>query len=103
METFLDLLRRQNGLCAGCGVPMECRRKAKDFQLSVEHIDPSGDYTMDNTCFVILELNTVCNRERSATGPGQSSQWTKAKFWQWMAALGVEQPEPAAVIEEIKE
>lgn len=103
VEKLLVLLRRQNGLCAYSFVPMVCRRKAKDFQLSVEHIDPTGEHTMDNLCFVILELNTVCNRDRTATGPGQSSQWTKAKFWQWMAALEVEQPESAAVIEEMKE
>ena len=49
---------KQNGLCYYSGIPMIIGRK-KDWQVSLERLDPNGKYNEHNCALVCLEFNGV--------------------------------------------
>ncbi|KAG5178244.1 hypothetical protein JKP88DRAFT_169134, partial [Tribonema minus] len=56
--TFQQILKKylvQQGMCLYSGVPM--RTKKGDWLMSLERINPAGDYSDENTCLVCHEFN----------------------------------------------
>ena len=72
IDQIIDLYYKQNGLCARTGIPMTwVKRKngknqnpCKPTSLSIDRIDSSKHYTIDNVQLVIYLYNTM-KSERS--------------------------------------
>ena len=58
IEMLYDFWKKQNGLCYYSGIPMVIGRK-KDWQVSLERLDPNGKYNEHNCALVCLEFNGV--------------------------------------------
>lgn len=59
-EILLEILEKQNRLCALSGVELTCKRKSGTIyrtNASVDRIDPKGPYTKDNIQLVCVAVN----------------------------------------------
>jgi hypothetical protein len=70
IKKFID----QQGVCYYSGVPMHPRG---DWKMSIERINPSIGYTIENTVLICYIFNTIDNRKNLDHGSGN---WTKEKF-----------------------
>jgi hypothetical protein len=80
IDNLIAQIRKQQGVCFYFDVPLVFSAQGGAFQASIERIDPSKDYTVDNICFICLGLNTFCNRKmKGMSGPGEQAQWSREK------------------------
>jgi hypothetical protein len=80
LDDVFAKIRAQQGMCFYFNVPLVFNARGGPRQASIERIDPSKDYTVDNFCFICLGLNTCCNRAvDKKSGPGEQSQWSREK------------------------
>ena len=75
-DDVLDMILQQGGRCHYSGVPLEFLKPHTDWRWSMERLDSTLGYTLENTVLVADEFNTFSfNR---------GAQWSRAKaelFW----------------------
>jgi hypothetical protein len=63
VQDLIDLVWYQRGLCAYSDIRMVFKSNTKDWMASLERLDPTRGYHVDNIAFICLELNS--NRQLS--------------------------------------
>ena len=79
LSDLATVARRQNGMCHYWNVPLIFLRKAGAWQASLERIDNSKPYTLDNVCFIALAFQTACHRGKDRVQQGSQCQWSREK------------------------
>eukprot|EP00438_Fugacium_kawagutii_P008716 Skav216382 [mRNA] locus=scaffold1241:118826:120190:+ [translate_table: standard] len=79
LESLADILERQKGRCAYSGVPMEIHMTHSHWRMSLERLNNSKGYTLENCVLIAAEFNTGdFSRQKgvkAATVKG-SAQWS---------------------------
>lgn len=93
VDTIIDCVRGKNGRCGVSAVPLVFCANAM-WRASIEKIEPTQGYNPENVIIIAWEFNSTCNRKKRVTddpgapeGSGRDSQWTKAKFEEWLSYL----------------
>ena len=74
-EQVFDLWNKQGGMCALSGLPMQHHPSFVDFNASIDRIDSSLGYTIDNIQLVCWRVNEMKN------------DLTEPHFFWWLRAL----------------
>ena len=76
----LDMLEKQSGRCFYSGVPLEYKRIHTPRRLSIERLDNSIGYTVENCVLIAIEFNTSDHsRNIAVTEVFGTAQWSKEK------------------------
>jgi len=79
---LLHLLAKQGGRCFYSGVPLEYKLVHTHWRLSVERLDNSLGYTLENCVLIALEFNTPdYSRNTAVTEVFGTAQWSREKVW----------------------
>jgi hypothetical protein len=80
--TWEDLLQKykdQNGVCMYSGIPLSCRKG--NWRMSLERYDCTLGYTVENTCLIVMELNSCSRNTKDDEGNVVTvGQWSAEKF-----------------------
>lgn len=77
----LDMLEQQSGRCFYSGVPLEYKRIHTPWRLSIERLNNSIGYTMQNCVLIAIEFNTA-DQSRNKRGVIEvfgTAQWSREK------------------------
>ena len=76
----LDMLEKQRGRCYYSGVPLEYKQIHAPWRLSIERLDNSIGYTVENCVLIAIEFNTADHsRNIAVTEVFGTAQWSKEK------------------------
>eukprot|EP00438_Fugacium_kawagutii_P030803 Skav229493 [mRNA] locus=scaffold2455:24690:25730:- [translate_table: standard] len=78
-----SMLLKQGGRCYYSGVPLQFERVHADWRMSLERLDNSKGYTIENCVLIAIEFNTPDHgsKAKDATLVHGSSQWSREKVW----------------------
>ena len=80
--THTDILQKllvQQGRCFYSGVPLQYMLPHHDWVMSLERLDNSVGYTVDNCVLIAVEFNTPDHSRQAVREASGSSQWSLAK------------------------
>ncbi|CAE7607189.1 unnamed protein product [Symbiodinium sp. CCMP2456] len=76
---ILQMLLAQGGRCFYSGVPLRYDQPHVDWQMSLERLDNSLEYTKENCVLIAAEFNTPDQSKHAVREVRGSSQWSRAK------------------------
>ena len=80
LSQVLDMLEHQCGRCFYSGVPLEYKRIHAPWRLSIERLNNSIGYTVENCVLIAIEFNTSDqSRNNAVTEVFGTAQWSREK------------------------
>ena len=80
LSQVLDMLEHQCGRCFYSGVPLEYKRIHAPWRLSIERLNNSIGYTVENCVLIAIEFNTSDHsRNNAVTEVFGTAQWSREK------------------------
>lgn len=79
VDFILDLILKQQGLCAYSGVDLELATPNSHWRISLERLDNKQGYVRENVALIAMEFNSTVHMSSRALVNG-SAQWSKQKF-----------------------
>lgn len=79
MDFILDLILKQQALCAYSGLDLELATPNSHWRISLERLDNNQGYVRENVALIAMEFNSMVHMSSRALVSG-SAQWSKHKF-----------------------
>lgn len=79
VDFILELILKQQALCAYSGVDLELTTPKSHWRISLERLDNNQGYVRENVALIAMEFNSTVPVNSSALVSG-SAQWSKHKF-----------------------
>lgn len=80
LSQVLDMLWQQFGRCYYSGVPLNYKQIHAPWRLSIERLNNSIGYTMENCVLIAVEFNTADqSRNTAVTEVFGTAQWSREK------------------------
>lgn len=79
VDFILDLILKQQALCAYSGVDLELATRNSHWRISLERLDNNQGYVRENVALIAMEFNSTVPLNSSTLVSG-SAQWSKHKF-----------------------
>ena len=79
VDFILNLILKQQALCAYSGVDLELTTPNSHWRISLERLDNNQGYVRENVALIAMEFNSPVRMSQRALVSG-SAQWSKQKF-----------------------